>query len=346
MDALDLPALRCPICGTAFQPLHSELTCSIECRRERARRRSHEQWLANFPEYARKREARREANREAHEARLRGYEAIRARNKERLRERQAEREAMRQFTRKDRVERGLILIAQRGVIRALREAEREAKREAKLLRKSAAYRKAKREAERQHIFEAWRVYREAPYYRAIRKRLRDARLATWRNAALPGLGASRTAAPRPPAIVRAERSSWPPVRLLILEALERMTPMHTQFRIYYPDGRITTHDHIFQLRWPSLADIKGVVEPALGTPDCEHVRVFWAWKEGGHAEYLDLFVDEDGIAKGLPINSAATEVYHANVKHHDPRGLGSPEALAIAPKIHGTAVLFKDKIWS
>ena len=79
--------------------------------------------------------------------------------------------------------------------------------------------------------------------------------------------------------------------------------------------------------------------------DFEHVRVYWPW-DGGEPRYLDMFVDEDGIGKRLPVNRLATSIYHLNVIVHDPHGLGSEESIAAAPRIHGVAVLFQKPVWS
>ena len=66
----------------------------------------------------------------------------------------------------------------------------------------------------------------------------------------------------------------------------------------------------------------------------EHVNV---WHQG---QYRDMFVDETGALKGLPVNAEASEIYHANVKAHFP-----DEANDDMPLIYGDALLFEQKVW-
>lgn len=68
----------------------------------------------------------------------------------------------------------------------------------------------------------------------------------------------------------------------------------------------------------------------------EHVNIL---KEGTTDEYIDMFVDENGVAKGLPVNQLATEHYQRNAIVHQG---AKPEDLS---KIHGNAVLFLGKVW-
>ena len=66
----------------------------------------------------------------------------------------------------------------------------------------------------------------------------------------------------------------------------------------------------------------------------EHVNV---WHQGS---YTDMFVDETGALKGLPVNAEASEIYHANVKAHFPE-----EATGEMALIYGDALLFRQKVW-
>jgi hypothetical protein len=329
------------------------LTCSIECRRERVdrlRREAYEdssEWReAQRTARAARREARREAEQEITLQRLRFFdEATRARNQERLRERWAARQVKREASAEHLRERKAAHRAERWVAReAASGTVRQVARWASTPLAINRQRIRDWQILRGRILEALRAYRE---HRANRTRLRNSRQGRYRarrDAVWRALAASRTALAGSLAIALANRSPRLSVRLL--EALERITPMHTQYRIFDPDGTITTVNIQFEQRWPSLATIKLILAPILGTLDCEHVRVFWSWEHGGKPTYCDMFVDENGVAKSLSPNPAATEVYHNNVRHHDPRGLGSPEALAVAPKIHGVAILFKDVVWS
>jgi hypothetical protein len=124
--------------------------------------------------------------------------------------------------------------------------------------------------------------------------------------------------------------------------------MKTGYRIIYPDARPPEEREVeadFSGR-KGLKVFHELLRPILGPDaDFEHVRVFWAWN-GGEPRYLDMFVDEDGIGKRLPVNRLATSIYHLNVIVHDPHGLGSEESIAAAPRIHGVAVLFQKPVWS
>ena len=88
---------------------------------------------------------------------------------------------------------------------------------------------------------------------------------------------------------------------------------------------------------PGYRDLKAVIEPLVQGGSLEHVSVLF---EGRRA---DMFVDEYGaIRKGsrppLPINDAATAIYHAASKARGQSAVG-------APMIHGPAVLFKRIVW-
>lgn len=71
--------------------------------------------------------------------------------------------------------------------------------------------------------------------------------------------------------------------------------------------------------------------------------------DGGYAEHVavlhrgqrtDMFVDGDGIAKGLARNGAATAIYRNNTLTREPGT--DPESL---PAIFGTAVLCSRRVW-
>ena len=69
--------------------------------------------------------------------------------------------------------------------------------------------------------------------------------------------------------------------------------------------------------------------------DIEHVSVLH------DRQRLDMFVDETGALKKLPVNAAATKIYHAatlaRMDNVDTKKL---------PKIYGTAVLFHRRVWT
>jgi hypothetical protein len=86
---------------------------------------------------------------------------------------------------------------------------------------------------------------------------------------------------------------------------------------------------------PRMSEIRAAMRPTFGDAYPEHVTVL---HEGRRA---DMFVDEDGHAKALPRNDAATAIYRANALAQD-AGL-DPETL---PWIAGPAVLFSRIVWS
>lgn len=81
--------------------------------------------------------------------------------------------------------------------------------------------------------------------------------------------------------------------------------------------------------------LQALLCPLLDCDYAEHVRVLH------NGEYLDLFVDEDGLHKDLPRNELATTIYRNNVMTHEPDT--DPESL---PFIAGDAVLFDRKVWN
>ena len=87
---------------------------------------------------------------------------------------------------------------------------------------------------------------------------------------------------------------------------------------------------------PDFATLRSLIRNKLGGCDFEHVNVFW---EG---EYRDMFVDEIGQLKDLPINMRATVIYWNNVKVHSPTEY-DPDRM---PLIFGKAVIFDKKVWT
>lgn len=116
--------------------------------------------------------------------------------------------------------------------------------------------------------------------------------------------------------------------------------MKTEYEIIGVDSIAKTG----KIEWPKAPDfvmIRDFVEPLIqtkGQPQAyiEHVRV---WHAG---EYCSMFVDDMGQLKNLPINEAATLIYNANLKQHDPELAAS---LGESP-IHGPAVLFHRNVWA
>jgi hypothetical protein len=89
------------------------------------------------------------------------------------------------------------------------------------------------------------------------------------------------------------------------------------------------------------AAIKAVVKPLLGMgvmDGFEHVTV---WHNG---KRTDMFVDEDGHAKLLHRNDAATEVYRGATMA-GMTGEPIPDDPETLPWIAGDALLFEEHIW-
>lgn len=85
---------------------------------------------------------------------------------------------------------------------------------------------------------------------------------------------------------------------------------------------------------PAFDVLGKIVWPHLDGGEMERVNVYW----GGR--YTDLFVDAEGVEKGLPVNEKATEIYHNNLLTHAPEDLDDD-----APKVYGPAVLFSRRVW-
>lgn len=110
--------------------------------------------------------------------------------------------------------------------------------------------------------------------------------------------------------------------------------MQTTYTLYLSDG--TTQQHTVELPdTPGFHDLSKIIRPLIGKGrDFERVNVF---HEG---RYTDMFVDDEGVIDGLPINHAATAIYRNNVLTHVPGSVAEDQ-----PAIHGPAVLFDQKVW-
>lgn len=114
--------------------------------------------------------------------------------------------------------------------------------------------------------------------------------------------------------------------------------MHTAYQVIGTDSvaRLLSVDWP---REPDFAQISELVNPLIQTPGqseayFEHVRV---WHMGA---YTSMFVDDMSALKKLPVNEAATLIYHANMKRENPDADTNDW-----PKIHGPAVLFSRNVW-
>ena len=116
--------------------------------------------------------------------------------------------------------------------------------------------------------------------------------------------------------------------------------MKTQYQVIGTDGIIRTNE-IDWPKEPSFTQMAELINPLLGDSPSnevyfEHVRV---WHEG---QYVSMYVDDSGPLKRLPVNKAATEIYHANLKFD----LGYLADTSKWPCIHGTAILFNRNVWA
>lgn len=116
--------------------------------------------------------------------------------------------------------------------------------------------------------------------------------------------------------------------------------METKYSIYRVGQSEPEHGSVNWPYKPGYKRIKALVEPILGDGEpLEHVSVLF------DGERHDMFVSELGncaltTRPPLPINDAATEIYHAAYKRRYP-GAHSSEM----PPIAGTAVLFHRIVW-
>jgi hypothetical protein len=109
--------------------------------------------------------------------------------------------------------------------------------------------------------------------------------------------------------------------------------MMTTITVLKADGaREETHRDLPEIL--EFKIVRGLVLPHLDGGDLERVRVF---HDGA---YTDMFVDDESIGKGLPVNEAATAIYRCNVLTHDKRAKAED-----LPKIYGPAVLFSREVW-
>jgi hypothetical protein len=120
--------------------------------------------------------------------------------------------------------------------------------------------------------------------------------------------------------------------------------METKIEVIGVDGiaRLITLD---MPRQPGFGEISAIVNPYLQVPgkSAAYMERVTVWHNG---EYLDMFVDDMGAIKRLPVNEAATLIYHANMIAHAEHfeHCLTPDT-SDWPKIHGVAVLFHRRVW-
>jgi len=113
--------------------------------------------------------------------------------------------------------------------------------------------------------------------------------------------------------------------------------MKTSIKIFRPDGTVEERDvsQLFPpMTQPGNRELRDLLMPIFNGGHMQHVTVLH------NAQRADMFVDEDGHAKGLPHNEAATAIYRNNWLTHHPED--KPESL---PFVVGSAVLFSRRVW-
>ena len=117
--------------------------------------------------------------------------------------------------------------------------------------------------------------------------------------------------------------------------------MQTNYRIIRTDGSIEecTADLPERPLYHQLAAIVGPILKANRIDaNIEHVTVL---SDDGYR--TDMFVDEEGVLHGLPVNAEATRIYHrASIARGEKHNLG---IIPNAPCIHGVAIYFERRVW-
>lgn len=113
-----------------------------------------------------------------------------------------------------------------------------------------------------------------------------------------------------------------------------MDQVTTTYTILRADG--SSEEHTVELPLaPSLDQLRAIILPVLGKGNWpQRVAVLH------NARRTDMFVDEDGLLRGLPRNEAATAIYRANWLAMHPGT--EPESLAY---VVGDVVLFSRPVW-
>jgi len=119
--------------------------------------------------------------------------------------------------------------------------------------------------------------------------------------------------------------------------------METRYTIYNVDG--TTEDRTVDWpKEPGYEAVRKITDPVLNGAWLEHVTVFvrdtHPHIKGFSDGYADMFVDEEGKLKGLPVNRLATAIYRENWLVHNPGSRAED-----LDTINGPALLFHRKVW-
>lgn len=115
--------------------------------------------------------------------------------------------------------------------------------------------------------------------------------------------------------------------------------MKTKFIIMRPDEPHESRE-VEMVRYPSYGTLRDLLVPIIGCNHIEHVSVLADFKGGLDFRRADMFVDEDGHARGLKENGAATAIYRRNAILN--QGAKAEDLSWIA----GPAVLFERIVWT
>lgn len=107
--------------------------------------------------------------------------------------------------------------------------------------------------------------------------------------------------------------------------------MRTLYEVLRP-GRLPELQECELGAEPSYEELKNLIEPLLDGAWLEHVSVLY------RGQRTDMFVDEEGLLKNLPLNPLATKIYHT-IGHA--KGMD----MAGASPIVGTAIVFHRRVW-
>jgi hypothetical protein len=110
-----------------------------------------------------------------------------------------------------------------------------------------------------------------------------------------------------------------------------MTLTQLDILVYRPGAMMPEPRTIDLVEVPSFLEIKHVLSPLI-RGGIEHVSVLF------RGERHDMFVHETGAADGLPVNDAATLIYHEASRQRGQDTTG-------APKIYGVAILTMRRVW-
>ncbi|MGL5156246.1 MAG: hypothetical protein ACRC9H_15195 [Aeromonas veronii] len=111
--------------------------------------------------------------------------------------------------------------------------------------------------------------------------------------------------------------------------------MQTEYTILRASGERVTHS-VDLPQDPHLQQLEAIVLPVIGERNWM-VRVGLTFED----HPVDMFVDEFGHAKELPLNLTATLIYHAHIAGPN-YPFTNPEGL---PYIVGDVVLFHRRVW-